>query len=228
MCTRLSAGGAPELVEKLRDQFVKRLADRARQVAPWLDADRAGLVELVLSLPVRDVLAGYVQLVDDSLGAGHTLYELVEQHGVELAARHLYEHAQHCCHLRSRDRDVFNVPTAQMTIVRLPPPIGPHDEPIRLALIEAFQQLDDCSMTEAGHSEQTVTVVRLQIGWPIGIEAANESFVEHYVEAETQGHLPHLIGLVPDAPLGQASPSYVRLLKPQDDAKENGHDSSQQ
>lgn len=199
------------LVAALRPDLEARLRESARRRYPHVDAGGGSLAALVVELPAAEIVAAVEGLVADHLGVGHSLYELLERHGVIAAAEFLWRRAAPTCFFKGRDHDRFGTPTTEIAIVRLPAAIGPRDEPVRAELAAAFRAQDPtCHVTEGGR-EQGVSVLRIAAGFPIGVEQSNHALIQRYAVAAEEAHTPHLIGLVPDAPLGEASPGYVRL-----------------
>ena len=202
---RAGCGDLGELAARLLDRYEARLRELAPLACPWLDAAAAPLADLVGAIEVGHLAGAFVELVEESMGAGQTLYEVVAQFGVEKCAAFLYHRAEPTCHLSGRDIEQFNVCTTVLAIVRMPVPVGPRDHEIRAALTDAFRRLGHCTFTEGPKSDRTLTVVRLQVGWPIGIEESNRALLERYLRSGEHGHRPHLIGVLPDSDLGLVS-----------------------
>lgn len=197
-----------ELTGKL---LLKWEGDLREQAAGWMPAT-APLGALLTHLPSETIADSFQRIVEQSLGEGHTLYEMIERAGIASTARDLYERAEQLCHLRSRDIEPFNITPCAVTIIRLPPPVGPQDARIREELAEAFVQLGPCSLVQAPASERhVVSVMRAAIGWPIGIEGGNTGMLLEYARAHELGHIPHLVGIVNDSTEGSAIPAYLEL-----------------
>jgi hypothetical protein len=197
-----------QLVDNLRVKFEAQLRAFARERVPTLGAG-APLFKLVLALDPGEVADQFVRLVGSCPG-GHTLYDLIERKGVAVCADYLYRHAAPTCDLGGRNVARHNVPAEQLTIVCLPAPVGPRDPGVRDRLQMAFAKLGHCIFTE-GAPGAAVTVVRLELGWPIGIEQSNRALLQRYLRAGAAGHAPHLLNVLDASPTGQIDPNY-RLL----------------
>ncbi|MCA9076702.1 MAG: hypothetical protein KDA93_16880 [Planctomycetaceae bacterium] len=115
-------------------------ADLREQAAGWLPPT-APLGTLLTHVPPATIADSFQSIVEGSLGEGHTLYEMIERAGILRTARDLYERAEQLCHLRSRDIEPFNITPCDLTIVRLPQPVGRRDAQIRDELAKAFTDL---------------------------------------------------------------------------------------
>src|SRR5205807_2465472 len=124
-----------------------------------------------------------------------------------------------------RDMARLGISPTRLCIVTLPQPVGPKDFQIRDELRTAFEKIEPtCAFSDAPDCDRTVTVVRLVIGWPIGIEGQNHNLMDHYRRCEDYGHRPHLFGIMPDSPDGQVIDHYKTLESFRAyTAKENNH-----
>lgn len=213
MVTREGCADLQELVGAQLIRLEKRLREVASLRYAWIGAADAPLARLLAAIDSGETAAEFMQLVVESLGSGHTLYQVIEQYGVQRLARELFQRAAHTCHLRGRDNELFNVSTVALSIVRLPQPIGPADFEIRQRLTVAFEQLGDCTVTEGSPHDKEVTIVRIYIGWPLAIEQNNAALLERYRRSAESGHRPHLLGILDDAPNGEVSPRYIELAE---------------
>ncbi|GEM_PF-6169966 len=191
------------------EAHVRRLAPT---VCPHLDANTACLADLVRAMEPDGLAASFLHVVEESLGTGHTIYEVIARRGLDEVADFLSRRASPTCHLGNRDIEAFNISPLQLTIVRLPPAVGTRDPHIRESLCAALAKYAPCTFADGAPSERSVTVVRVHVGWPIGIAEDNRPLLERYLRSGRSGHLPHLIGVVPDAPLGTVSPATKDLI----------------
>ena len=190
---------------------VKWEAALREQALGWLPPN-APFGLLLASLEPQIIANTFRHIVESSLGEGHSLYEIIERNGIESTALDLYDRAEHLCHLRSRDIEQYNVNPCSVTIVRLPPAVGPRDVELRERLAAKFLRLGHCSLVEGSASERNaITVIRTTVGWPIGIEGGNSGLLQEYARACAAGHLPHLIGIVTGTECGEAVPAYISL-----------------
>lgn len=204
-----------ELSADLLDRLTARLQDLAASRYPWL-ATGAPLPRLIAAIDPSEAALQFNGLIQESLGPGHTLYQVIKQYGVPKLACELFQRAAHTCHLRGRDNERFNLSTQQMTIVRLPPPAGAADCEIRRRLRDAFERLTQCTVTEGSPDDKDVTVVRLHQGWVLAIEHNNPALLRRYVRSADADHRPHLLGVFDDSPTGEISPKYRELAETSD------------
>jgi hypothetical protein len=212
MISRLGCGDRRELAVHVLDRLEAALRETAAVDAPTVK-DK-GIGALLATLVPETILAVYEELFAASLGEGHSVYEIIEQEGLETVAQELLDRADPLCDLSGRDIPQFNVSVHELTIVRLPPPTAPRDPAIRERLEAVFRRVCDCSILDSGPTErEAVAVVKFNLFWPIIIEAGNATLLDHYVRCEEIGHRPHLVGLFDLSPDGKPNPDYVELGK---------------
>lgn len=195
-----------QLSIRLLDVWEAGLRRLAIEHCPYLDANKAPLADLVRGLSARHLADAFDQAVEEGLGGGHTLYELMNKEGIDEVAKFLFDRAEPTIDLGERDIETFNVSPERLTIVRLPPPSGPRDPAIRDQLIAALNRRGPCIITEGAATDRTATTVRVLLGFPIGIETNNRAFLDRYLRSGARGHLPHLLGVLPESPLGTYVP----------------------
>ena len=211
MLERQRCGDRRALAVVMIDKLEPRLREAAVRDFPSL-AVTASLGMFLAWLPAETIADAYAEVFDQSIGEGHSLYELINQFGVDRTVRELWERAEPLCDLRQRDNSRFNVTPIQHAVVRLPPPVGHRDGHIRERLASRFRAFGNCSVLEASANEQdAVSVVRVKLGFPIAIEGGNVSMLRRYAECAVIGHPPHLVGLLSESPLGEAIPAYLVL-----------------
>ncbi len=208
--SRLRCSDQGELSGVLFDRWIESLRPLAERWVPT-----SAPVGVILSHVDPDEAAlAFVQLIESLLGEGHSLYEIIDRYGVTRVATELFNRAEQLGSLQSRDIEAFNVTPLTLTIVRLPPPVGPRDSHIRDQLHAAFVNVSDgkCIQLSCSSAERNaVTVVRSKTGFPIGIEGGNETLLLEYVKAAAAGHLPHLVGVISATDHGEALVSYLKL-----------------
>lgn len=200
-------------------EFVERLqAVLQEEVSTEADTSvkQRCLGQLLVQLAPERILDLFEKLFEESLGTGHSLYEIVEQFGIEKLVDDLLQRAEPLCHLNQRDIEAFNVTPAVHTVVRLPVPIGPRDREIRSSLEGAFLtalrgSMPPTILDSAPGERDAISVVTAKVGWPLLIEAGNLDLLLQYAKCERLGHFPHLIGILPEAPQGAVIDSYVEL-----------------
>lgn len=211
MIARNRCADLNQLASYLLDSYQARLRQRVPHLCPYLDANTATFADIIRSVEPSALAEEFSQLVEESVGPGHSVYEVIGQHGIDIVADFLHRRSAPTCHLGERDVEVFNVSPLSLTIVRLPPPVGPHDAELRESLKAAFSKRGDCTFTDGAASDRSVTVVRVHVGWPIAIAEENRALLDRYLRSGEHGHPPHLVNLIPDSPLGTVSPSAKKL-----------------
>lgn len=177
-------------------------------------ADGTSLGQLLVRLAPGRIADVFERLFEESLGEGHSLYEIVEKFGIEKLVADLLGRAEPLCHLNHRDIPQFNVTPVEHTVVRLPLPSGPRDKHIRTQVEVAFQRVTHCTVLDSAPGERdAITVTKVKVGWPLVIEAGNADLLMHYSRCDDLGHLPHLIGVLPFSKNGQAIGGYVDLAR---------------
>ena len=192
----------PALVQLFWEKLHLTLNEAARQRHPFIRTP-ASFTELLVKLSPRTTVAGVVEVVAELVGDLHTVYTAVRAFGVERATRELFDRAAPLCSLSSRDNIRLNVEPHRDLIVRLPRPRGPDDGDIAERLRHAFRSLQPACQFLEDRLDSEITVVRSLVGFPIGIEATNAALLFDYAESARQGHRPHLVGFLADAPRGQ-------------------------
>lgn len=209
--SRLQRTSLHEVVKDIRDVYVKSLQNVAKQRYASLDYENSSLAKIVLTMGARELADVFCSVVNDTLGEGHSIYEIIDRIGVKDCAKFLWQRAEITCHLGGRDQDRFNIAPVRLAIVRLPMPVGNRDPEIRERLMNAFRSEGDCTFVDGNIADRDVSIVRAEAGWPVGIDQLNEGLILSYIESGDKGHTPHLFDIVPDSKLGRVSPSY-RLL----------------
>jgi hypothetical protein len=211
MLTQLHAPDETALTRTLLDRFEARLREICPQVCAWIDRDEP-LPELVRGIPPEAQAAAFRTAVEQAQGPGQSFYELLAREGIDECADFLYRRSEPTVHLSGRDMERLGISPTRLCIVTLPRPLGPKDHQIESDLRAAFEKIDlTCAITYAPVTDRTVTVVRLVVGWPIGIEAQNHSLLDHYQRCAQYGHRPHLFGILPESPHGEVIDGYQSL-----------------
>lgn len=197
---------------KLQGQWDLALREVVRCDHPHLDRE-ASLPALVLDLPVEVTVAQWTRVFGRRLGEGHSLYARICMAGASDVITQLWRRASPTCFFEGRDHDLFGMNLTEVAVVRLPPATSPADERTRTQIAELFRrQSTTCHVADGSTDDAEISVVRVNCGFVIGIEAANRALLQCYGEAAEVQHPVHLIGLVPDAFLGAASPGCLALL----------------
>ncbi len=138
----------------------------------------ASLPTLILELRSDDLANVLAALVEERLGAGHSLYQQIDSFGIETCVDYLWSRAAPTCFLDGRDDPNFGLSPTDEGILRLPPATCPVDEEIRSRLAAAFQaRSKHVHVDQGGDEDHEVTVMRIKLGFVIGIEAANTALL---------------------------------------------------
>ncbi len=206
---RLGAADPDALGEKVRAVLEPQLRARADRAQPALPPG-ASLPMVLIGLDAACIAAELRALVEDATREGFGLYDLVDRHGVDAAARFLWTRSGPTCHLGGRAIEAFGVTPTEVAILRLPTPANDRERAIAERLANSFRGHGSCEVRYSDGA-RSVSALRVLAGFPIGIEEQNRALLERYARAKELGHKPHLAGLVPDSPNGEASPAILRL-----------------
>lgn len=199
-----------ELNQLFEEKLIDSLNASARLRHPHVRTP-ATLADLIVQLPPRETAVGVLDVVAGLIGDVHTIYTAVRTCGVRRVAEELFERAGPLCHLDSRDHIRLNVETHRDLIVRLPRPRGADDAEIAEQLRETFRELQPTCQFLEDPVDAEITAVRTLVGFPIGIEATNLPMLIDYAASKSQGHHPHLFGLLPESPEGEHIPRLLAL-----------------
>jgi len=155
MIARNRCADVHALAASLLDNFEARLRQGVPHLCPYLDASTAAFPDIIRAVPAAVLAQEFLRLVEESVGPGHTVYEVIAKHGVETVADFLYRRAAPTCHLGERDVEPFNISPVSLAIVRLPPTVGPRDAEIRESLISAFHTKGHCTFTEGSGTDRS-------------------------------------------------------------------------
>lgn len=201
-----------EIVEMAK-QFAPRWEQTLRKLlpvsAPHVATD-ASYPDLIRAFTGKQLAKAFARCFDQALGNGVSLYELLEKYGKERAVRFLLERAAPSCSPGGRAVAQFNVQLLQQTMVRLPLPMGPMDKELREQVRTVFRKLGAQQFLDTP-ADQPLTVLRVTVGYPIGLDNHNTSLLLAYQQAADSGHSPHLLGLLPSSNEGEACPDYCQL-----------------
>lgn len=208
---RTRASDEMALARLLLDRFEGQLRDVCRRLCAWIGPDEP-LPELLRQISPDLQAEAFSSLVLEAMGPGQSLYEILDREGVQECVEFLFRRSEPTVDLAGRDMPQLGICLEQLCIVTLPSPLGPKDAKLRDDVRAAFEKIEPaCTFEDAPSTDQSVTCVRIVLGWPIGLEAQNGSLLNHYQEAQKHGHRPHVFGLLPESPRGQAIDEYQVL-----------------
>jgi hypothetical protein len=215
-CTDLAT-----LSQRMGERFEAALRAFTQANLPALNSEQIPVAELLLALKPGQVAEVWGQTLEGSLGQGHTLYERIAQRGIKEVARDLWARAEHTIDLGERNHDVLNVNTTRAAALTLPHPFKADDVQVRESLKEAILDLHPMCIVEylREGEAQVVTLMRLELGWPVALDMSTHALLGIHAEAAQHGHPMHLVGLSPEGN-GFARPENVRLARFLDAAQE--------
>lgn len=208
MMARARCSDVGALAQHVLDRFEAAVREAAPIKAPWRDAANDSFADLVRAMEPADLADVFLRVCEGALGPGQTLYEAIAKTGLPEVAKFLFNRSKPMCHLTGRDIEALRVRTHEEVIVRLPPPVGPRDPGIRSDLIAALSKLGECTFRDSKAGDPCVTVVRINLGWPIAIESDTRTLLYRYLQAGESCHPPHLIGILPESPKGDVIEAY--------------------
>ena len=220
----LSCSDLTEVTNVLVSDFEARLREYGKKTCPYIIAGSASIPTLMLEIGAEDLGKLINDMVEDNLGHGHSPYQIIETYGIERVAKCLHEKAAPTCSFSGRDCETLGVSIDEITIARLPKARTPSDEKILTRMKDHLKKNPKCHLTEGGESEKEILLTRVQGGWPIGIENANSALHMAYVESGERGHVPHLLYLLPDSPLGCTIPAINQYLDLSKQPKEENNE----
>lgn len=151
MKTAANCSDLTQLVSLLEGEFQSRLRDHARDYCPHIDAGQASFATLILETADGEISPVPQRLVEDRLGTGHSLYQLVEATGIDCCVSHLWERGAPTCFFAGRDDQKFGLEPTELAILRLPRATSPADEEIRTELKRAFE--GRCKVCHVGKNQ---------------------------------------------------------------------------
>ncbi len=200
------------LARTLLDRFENQLREVCQQVCAWIASDES-FSELVRGIPPEIQASAFRTVVEKAQGTGLSFYELLQKEGIDECVDFLFRRSEPTVNLAGRDMARLGISPARLCIVTLPQAVGPKDFQIREEFRTAFEKIEPtCAFSDAPTSARTITVVRVCVAWPIGIEGQNHNLLGYYQHCADYGHRPHLFGIIPDSPDGQVIDGYKNLV----------------
>ena len=141
----------------------------------------------------------------------YSLYEACQAYGLQRLVSELIQRSRITSWFEGRDDPRFGITRCEFEMVRLPAAATPKDVEIKEIIESLFREAGFQDIRTSSHS-RNIRVLKVHIGWPIGIEGGNRVLLEAYGRSVLTGHLPHLIGIVPDSQAGRHAPGVLRLL----------------
>jgi hypothetical protein len=211
------AGSQVELFEGLRQDLEERLRERALRRGLGTETQQAPFRRLVLTLPVDEIVEAFRDLLLAGVSTTYSLYDSCQAYGLERLVSELVRRSRITSWFDGRDDPRFGINRFEFRLVRLPAAANPKDVETKDLIESLFRKAGFHEIRTSAYS-RTISVLRIYAGWPLGIEGGNELLLQAYGRSVRTGHLPHLIGILPDSQAGRHAPGILRLLG----AMENG------
>jgi hypothetical protein len=186
-----------KLEPALRAAIVEKFAAGGERVVPG----GAFSWRIVLQSTESDLADVFATIVEDNLGAGITFIERVRQYGVDRVVEETLLKAEPTIHATGRAQSRFRINVT--TLVRAMVPKGAKDLAERFEAARFENPRTKCEVEEVPGLE-AIRVLRLDLGFPIGLESQNHRLLPAYERADAQDDPVHLFDFHPDHPDGRA------------------------
>jgi hypothetical protein len=204
-------GGQSELIEDLRHDFEERLRQRAEQTGMGQhNARQMPFRALVLALSVTDIVDTFVSLIVEGTSDSHSFYDSCQAYGLGRLVSDLVRRSRITSWFDGRNNSRFGITQFEVRMVRMPKATNPKEAEIKELLKAFFAREGFHDVLNSSHA-RSICVLRIFAGWPIGIEGGNPALLEDYKKSADSGHLPHLVGILPDTQAGEHAPGLMRL-----------------
>lgn len=204
-------GGQSELIEDLRHDFEERLRQRAEETGMGQhNARQMPFRALVLALSVADIVDSFASLVVEGTSDSHSFYDSCQAYGLDRLVSELVRRSRITSWFDGRDNSRFGITQFEVRMVRMPEAVNPKEAEIRELLKALFAKEGFHDVLNNSHA-RSISVLRIYAGWPIGIEGGNPALLEDYKKSADSGHLPHLVGILPDTRAGEHAQGLMRL-----------------
>lgn len=205
------AGGQTELIDGLRHDLEQRLRELAeRKGMGQRSAQDMAFRALIFALPATDIVDEFMALLMEGTSASNSFYKACEAYGLKRLVRDLSTRSKITSWFDGRDDTRFGIIRFDFRMARLPKAITQKEAEIR-ELIEQMLRAEGFSDIVDNGQTRSISVLRIYAGWPVGIEGGNPVLLEAYKKSARTGHLPHLIGVLPDTKAGEHAAAIMRL-----------------
>lgn len=204
-------GGQAELIVDLRHEFEQHLRQLAEKRGMGRqNAQRLSFRVLVLTLPVTDVVDAFTSLIMENISDSYSFYESCQAYGLERLVSELARRSRITSWFNGRDDQRFGITQFEVRMVRMPKPANAKEAQIK-DLLEALLREEGFHEILSNGQSRSISALRIYAGWPIGIEGGNPVLLDAYNKSASTGHLPHLVGILPDTKAGEHAPSLLNL-----------------
>jgi hypothetical protein len=204
-------GGQTELIEGLRHDLEQRLRELAEQKGMGQqNAQHMPFRALVLAVPAADIVDAFVGLLTKSTSGSNSFYQACQAYSPKRLVQELSSRSRITSWFDGRDEPRFGITRFDLKMVRLPKATTQKEVEIREILEGLFQGEGFHDILDNAEA-RSISALRTYAGWPIGIEGGNPVLLEAYKKSAQTGHLPHLVGILPDTKAGEHAPGLMRL-----------------
>lgn len=204
-------GGQLELIESLRHDFEEQLRQRAEERGMGQhNAREMPFRALIIALSVSDFVDIFTGLIVEGTSDSHSFFESCQSFGLERLVSELSRRSRITSWFDGRDNSRFGINRCEMSMVRMPEALNPKEAEIKELLKALFAKKGFHDVLDNSHA-RSISVLQLLAGWPIGVEGGNPVLLEAYKKSARTGHLPHLVGILPDTKAGEHAPGLMRL-----------------
>lgn len=212
LTTHFRCDSDQELTDAVRDQWYERLQQRAAVLAPAMEPT-ASIFRFMVAIPVEVVCDELIELIEDGASDALTIYTQVENAGVDVVAAELHRRAKPMVRLGAYEgSEEVNILPTHSSRITFPSPRNTRDGHVMAELKESFRRLDE-QVEFAESSDREISVVRMVLNYPIGIDENNLDMLISYWRAAERGHLPHLIGFADGSTDGNAISCVLELAR---------------
>ncbi len=205
------AGSQVELLEGLHHDLEEGLREQALRRGLGPETQQAPFRRLALALPVDEIVEAFRNLLLAGISGTYSLYESCQAFGLQRLVSELVRRSQITSWFDGRDDPRFGINRFEFRLVRLPAAASPKDVEIKKIIESLFREAGFHEIKTSAYA-RSISVMRIYAGWPIGIEGGNGVLLQAYGRSVRTGHLPHLLGILPDSQAGRHTPGILRLL----------------
>jgi len=210
LTTRLKVGSRSELIGELRHNFEHRLREQAeRRGIGSQYAQQMSFRALILAMSEADIVDNFTSLILEGTSDSHSFYESCQGYGLERLVTDLVNRSRITSWFEGLDNPRFGISCHEVRIVRMAKTANANEAKIKEVLDALFTR--EGFYIEDNYHARSISVSRVYAGWPVGIEGGNAALLKAYKKSADIGHLPHLVGVLPDTKAGEHASGIMRL-----------------
>ena len=203
-------GSQSELISELRHDFEQRLREQAEQRGMGSQyAQQMPFRALILAMSEADIVDVFTSLILEGTSDSHSFYEACQAYGLERLVSDLVSRSRITSWFDGLDNPRFGIICHEVRIVRMAKAVNPNEAKIKEVLNALFTR--EGFYIEDNFHARNISALRIYAGWPIAIEGGNAALLKAYKKSAEIGHLPHLVGILPDTKAGEHATGIMRL-----------------